>query len=208
MKAPLGSPQHFDDALAHFQKTDKKLAGIVENLGYQKFNFKERYFESLVRIIIGQQVSVKAAEAIYNKFLHGVGGDMKPSALYDFVAADLRPFGVSSQKANYIIDLVRLFNEEKQKFENIESLSDEDVISLLVQVKGIGRWTAQIFLMFTLGRPDVFPVDDLGLKNAMVKLYGWKTIPEKEKLFQKAKKWSPYSTIASRYLWMSLNNKP
>jgi DNA-3-methyladenine glycosylase II len=207
MKAPLGSRQHYEDALAHFQLKDKKLASLVEQQGYQKFHFRERYFESLVRIIIGQQVSVKAAEAIYNKFLQGIGGDMIPSAFYELEPSDLRPFGVSSQKSAYIIDLVKHFNSNQKLFENIEELSDEEIIKLLVQVKGIGNWTAQIFLMFTLGRANIFPVDDLGLKNAMLKLYGWKTMPTKDKLIEKAKKWSPYSTLASRYLWMSLNNK-
>lgn len=207
MKSPLGSKKHFEEALAHFKVKDKKLAVIVEEIGYKKLHFEVDYFESLVSAIISQQVSVAAAASIQKKLTQGIGGQIIPSAFVGLSKEDLRVFGVSNQKAGYLLDLVDHFVGHPEKYEHLDEKSDEEIEKMLVEVKGIGPWTAQMFLMFTMGRPDVFAPDDFGLKNAMIKLYGWKSIPDKKKLLQTAKKWSPYRTLASRYLWMSLNNK-
>lgn len=208
MKSPLGSKKHFEEALAHFKVKDKKLAVLVEEIGYKKLHFEVDYFESLVSAIISQQVSVAAAASIQKKLTQGIGGQLIPSAFVGLTKEDLRVFGVSGQKAGYLLDLVEHFVGNPEKYEHLDEKSDEEIEKMLVEVKGIGPWTAQMFLMFTMGRPDVFAPDDLGLKYAMAQLYGWKSIPEKKKLLAVAQKWSPYKTLASRYLWMSRKNNP
>lgn len=207
MKSPLGSKKHFEEALAHFKVKDKKLAALVEEIGFVKLHFEVDYFESLVSAMISQQVSVAAAASIQKKLTQGIGGQITPSAFKGLTKEDLRPFGVSNQKAGYLLDLVDHFVQFPEKYEHLDEKSDDEILNMLIEVKGIGPWTAQMFLMFTMGRSDVFAPDDLGLKNAMVKLYGWKSIPDKKKILSTAQKWSPYRTLASRYLWVSLKNK-
>jgi DNA-3-methyladenine glycosylase II len=184
------------------------MADLMQSFGPLKAAKAHPYFQSLVSSIISQQVSIKAADSIYNKLLAGIGGKMLPELMAHLSPEQLRSFGVSPQKAGYLLDLSRHFLENPKKFEHLDRYSDEEVIASLIEVKGIGRWTAQMFLMFTLQRTDVFAPDDLGLKNAMIKLYGWKTPPDKIKLEKQAAKWSPHRTLASRYLWASLHNKP
>jgi DNA-3-methyladenine glycosylase II len=120
----------------------------------------------------------------------------------------LREFGISNQKAGYILDIAGHFNQSPGKFASLQKFSDEEVIQTLTEIKGIGVWTAQMFLMFTLGRPDVFPVADLGIKNAMIRVYKWRTDPDKDKMLRASLKWAPHRTAVSRYLWHSLANEP
>lgn len=199
---------NYTSTLAHFEAKDKKIASLMKEIGELEFLPERDYFTSLVGSIISQQVSVKAADSIYKKLQSGIGGKMLPQNIAHCSADDLRAFGVSPQKAKYLLDLSHHFIHEKHRFAHLSELDDEEVIEALVQIKGIGKWTAQMFLMFTLGRPNVFAPDDLGIRNAMMRLYGWKEIPAKEKMERKAKAWAPYKTIACRYLWKSLNNKP
>lgn len=183
------------------------MADLIRQIGELEFLPEKDYFISLVSSIISQQVSVKAAESIFKKLESGLRGTLTPKAILNCSPEELRTYGVSPQKANYLLDLAYHFQHESHRFQHLEELTDEEVIAALVQIKGIGKWTAQMFLMFTLGRTDVFAPDDLGIRNAMMRLYGWKEIPTKEKMERKANSWKPYRTIACRYLWKSLNNK-
>jgi DNA-3-methyladenine glycosylase II len=199
---------NYNEALKHFEKKDPKVALLMHEIGELGFISEKDYFISLVNSIISQQVSVKAAESIFKKLESGLKGALTPSAILSCSPEGLRAFGVSPQKAKYLLDLAHHFQYESHRFQRLEELTDDEVIEALVQIKGIGKWTAQMFLMFTLGRKDVFAPDDLGIRNAMMRLYGWKQIPTKDKMERKSKTWSPYKTIACRYLWKSLNNKP
>lgn len=164
------------------------------------------YFASLSRSIIGQQVSVAAANAIASRFTEKTG--MDPVRVVALSDEDIKTIGLSKQKAGYIRDLASHFVSNQEVYNHLESLSDEEVILELTAVKGIGVWTAQMFLMFTLLRPDVFAPDDAGLQRAMLKLYKWDSLPPKNELVAAAENWRPYRTIASLHLWQSLDNNP
>jgi len=164
------------------------------------------YFASLVRSIIGQQVSVAAARTIAGRFIEKTNMEsVKVVALSD---EELRAIGLSRQKAGYIRDLAHHFVANPDIYNHLNDLNDEDVIADLIAVKGIGAWTAQMFLMFTLCRPDVFAPDDVGLQRAMMHLYEWETLPPKKELAAASEKWRPYRTIACLHLWHSLDNNP
>ncbi len=195
---------NYDDVVSHLESHDRKLAALIADIGPLDFKLQTDHFYSLVSAIISQQLSTKAAATIKSRFVAGMGGKLEPESILLYTKEDLREFGISNQKASYILDLSNHFVSDRGKFANLSKMKDEDVIKTLIEVKGVGVWTAQMFLMFTLGRQDVFAPLDLGLKNAMIKLYGWKTLPDKEKLEKTALKWSPYRTLASLYLWRSL----
>lgn len=164
------------------------------------------YFTSLARSIIGQQVSVAAARAIAGRFEEAT--TMNPARAAALTDEEVKTIGLSKQKSSYIRDLAQHFVDDPAVYNHLGSLSDDKVITELTAVKGIGVWTAQMFLMFTLGRPDVFAPDDVGLQRAMLRLYEWDTLPPKKYLAVIAEKWQPYRTVASLHLWQSLDNTP
>jgi DNA-3-methyladenine glycosylase II len=207
MLRPRKQQWDFHAVLAYIESRDKRMAALISSIGPLEWRVGGDYFDSLSRAIVGQQVSVKAAESIYQKFLAGMGGALVPSTVSQFTVEELRRFGLSPQKSGYIADLAHHFIHQPGRFLHLAELDDGEVIRALVEVKGIGKWTAQMFCMFTLGRQDVFAADDLGVRNAMIRVYGWKTLPDKEKLEHIAARWSPYRTIMCRYLWHSLNNE-
>jgi DNA-3-methyladenine glycosylase II len=183
-------------------KNDPILGDLIERQKPLTPPARTGYFFSLCRSIIGQQVSVAAAEAIFERF--EAATDMRPERIVSLSDQELRAVGLSRQKASYLRDLAGHFLENPNIYEHLDSLSDDEVIAELVRVKGIGIWSAQMFLLFTLGRPDVFAVDDVGIQRAMKLLYGWDTMPEKTKLLTIADTWRPYRSVACWYLWKSL----
>ena len=197
--------------IKHLKKHDSILKRVIDKSGIIiiKPRNKKDYFKSLVRAIIGQQLSVKAAQTITNRFIALFRGKEFPTPEEIIKTRDtkLREAGLSSQKISYIKDLSKRVVSKEIDFGRIEKLEDEDAIGALIQVKGIGRWTAEMFLMFSLGRQDVFSHGDLGLKNAMKNLYGLRKHPSFKKTLEISKKWIPYRTLACRYLWASSDNK-
>ncbi len=185
---------------------DPLLGAIIKKQKLVASEPRSDYFASLVRSIIGQQVSVAAARAIANRF--EAQTDMKPDQVMALSDEDMRTIGLSKQKAGYIRDLSAHFVNDPTVYNHLEKLSDDEVIQELTEVKGIGVWTAQMFLMFTLGRQDVFAPDDGGLQRAIVRLYGWEALPHKKDLVVFSEKWRPYRTVACLHLWHSLDNKP
>jgi len=164
------------------------------------------YFWSLARSIIGQQVSVASASAIFARL--EAATELKPKQVLELADEQWRAIGVSRQKERYVRDLAQRFADNRRIYEHLERLEDEAVIAELVAVKGIGVWTAQMFLIVTLVRLDVFAPDDIGLQRAMKLLYGWETMPPRAELEAWAERWRPWRTIASWHLWASLNNSP
>jgi DNA-3-methyladenine glycosylase II len=160
----------------------------------------------LVCSIISQQISGYAAASIIRRLrkLAGPGG-LRAATLAKFSIAELRSVGLSPQKASYVTDLVQKVNDGTVNLRQIGRLSDEQAIEQLIQVKGIGRWTAQMFLIFSLGRLDVFPHDDLGVRSAIRNNYGLADLPDKETAIEIAEPWRPFSSIASWYCWQSLD---
>jgi DNA-3-methyladenine glycosylase II len=196
-------------AIEHFKKADPKLAAAAAKLKLSPFRKQGDHWKSLVTAILSQQISSKAADTIIGRFiaLFAPHPFPTPEDILKATPAKLRKAGISRQKMGYLKDLARHVAEKKIDFKKIEKQSDEEVITELVAVKGIGRWTAEMFLIFELRRPDVFSAGDLGLRNAIKRLYGLRKDPTPQQMEKLAKAWSPHRSLASRYLWASLDNR-
>ena len=166
----------------------------------------DRYFESLLDTIIAQQLSGKVASVISKRFFDYFEGDVRPEMLVATPDENLRSLGLSYQKINYLKSLSDCILTHKVDLHHLERLSDQEVIDMLVQIKGIGVWTAQMFLMFSLGREDVFSVGDLGLRNAVKRLYNNPELTH-QAIENIAEKWSPYRSIVSHFLWHAWDGK-
>lgn len=199
----------FTQAQQYLKSVDAKLAELIKvhELKPQR-KLSRTHFEALVEAIVSQQLSVKAADTIFARFVSLFPNQKfpPPEVVLKLPLSKFRKVGISAQKANYIKDLSGKIVSGDLKLNLLHRLENEEVISELVKVKGIGRWTAEMFLMFTLRRPDVFSNGDLGLRNAIQKLYKMKTPPTEKQLDRISKHWSPHRTTASRYLWKSLEN--
>jgi DNA-3-methyladenine glycosylase II len=200
------APEIIEQAEQALIQADPALGALIQRQTLKPMEPRTDYFASLCRAIVGQQVSVVAAHAIYARL--EAGTNMLPSAVEALSYEQTRIIGLSKQKTTYIQDLARHYANNPAMYTYLEKLPDEEVIAELVQVKGIGTWTAQMFLMFTLGRMNVFAPDDAGLQNAILQLYKFESLPPKRELVQLAENWAPYKTIASLHLWESLNSSP
>lgn len=199
--------------IAHFKKSDplffKVVLKVYSRFGDEIFHLekKELLFERLVESIVSQQLSVKASDAIYKRIIEIVPGKiLKPDKLLEINDEDLREAGLSYGKVKYIKDLSNRIKSGQLNLESLEKLDDEGVIRELTKVKGIGIWTAEMFLISALGREDIFSHGDLGLKNAVKRVYGFDKYDE-EVVKKIVIKWSPYRTFAARILWRSLEFK-
>jgi len=197
------TPEYWDEAKRHLARQDKVLAKLIRK--YPEADIKPRgdAFQALARAIVGQQISVKAAKSIYGRFEACVG-KVKPANVVAKEAAELRACGFSGQKVSYVKDLARRFHEGEVKPRRWNSMADEDIIAELVAVKGIGRWTAEMFLMFHLFRPDVLPVDDLGLLRAMERNYNAGRALTKDRMRKIGAPWRPFASVGTWYMWRSL----
>lgn len=206
---PLTRPQ-IKLAQQHLQNADPLLAAVIERIGPPQLHRETNVWRALSSSIIGQQISVHAARAIRGRFAAIVPEQdyPTPQQILDATDETLRGVGLSGNKVLSIRDLARHIIEDKITPQKIARLSDEEIIALLVPIRGIGRWTAEMFLLFSLHRPDVFAVDDLGLRNAMHKLYNLDTSPTPARMRELAEPWRPYRSVASWYLWRSLDNEP
>jgi DNA-3-methyladenine glycosylase II len=165
-------------------------------------------FRALVHAIIAQQLSTKAAATIERRVSALFAGAASPATLASVTDTQLRAAGMSFQKIRYLRDLCERVQDGSLDLKLLQALSDEDVIVALTQVKGIGRWTAEMFLMFRLHRPDVLPVGDLGIVKAVQRAYGLRKVPSPERLRRLGEPWRPYRSVACWYLWASLDNAP
>jgi len=193
-------------------KRDPILADIIKRHGAcQLGSARDRFdhFAMLVRAIVSQQLSTKAAHTIHTRLIALMPeGKATPAALAALAEAQLRAVGISRQKAAYLRDLAEKVASGDVPLENIDELEDEAIVTALTRIKGIGRWTAEMFLIFRLQRPDVLPVGDLGIVNAMQKAYRMRKKPTPERMRKIGEAWRPYRSIASWYLWRSLDNEP
>lgn len=186
---------------------DKYIGPLIKKYGHCRIkkSSRNKYFTDLVESITSQQLSGKAASTIFNRVRSLCKKVIDPRTILALEEEKLRKAGLSYAKIKYIKDLSRQIARGELHLNKLDRLSDEDVIQNLIKVKGIGRWTAEMFLMFSLARPDVFPVDDLGIRKGFEKTTGKK--PDKEKMLSFShKRWGPYRTTASWYLWRSLEN--
>ncbi len=184
------------------------MAKIIARVKLKEHKGHKRYFEALTGAIISQQLSTKAADTIKKRFVALFGGGKFPKPAEVLKKSDrvLRSAGLSFQKISYIKSLAQLIERGSIDFKKFKKMSDEEIITTLTEVKGIGRWTAEMFLMFCLSRPDVFSHGDLGLKNAIKKWYKLDQKLHSKKYHRLVESWSPHRTTAARYLWASLNN--
>lgn len=195
-------------------RRDPVLAAIIRrhgacSLGAARDRFD--HFAMLVRAIVFQQLSTKAATTIHDRLI-GCLPDGGPAATANALArvtdAQMRAAGISRQKAGYLRDLCDKVQSGAVPLSHVDAMSDEEVIAALTQVKGIGRWTAEMFLIFRLQRPDVLPLGDLGIVTAIQKAYGLRRKPTPDRMRKLGEAWRPYRSVASWYLWRSLDNEP
>lgn len=203
----MTTPLFYKKASDYLSKRDKKLAKIIGQTKLDPLNLHRDYFRELTESIIGQQLSVKAADTILRRFYLLMIGPITPEKVIKLDAEEIRKAGISYQKISYIKDLAKKFQDKEIEFDNFGKLTDEKIIEELILVRGIGRWTAEMFLIFGLGRPDVFSYGDLGLRRAIERLYKIGELSEIEAI-RISEKWKPYRSVASRYLWRSLDNEP
>lgn len=191
-------------AISHLKKSDPILSQIIERVGDYRIQFREPGFETLVKSIVFQQLSGKVANVIFGRLLDAVKGNLTPEAILKLRPSRMRTLGLSTQKTAYIRDLARHTRDGAVVFDDLPELTDSEIIERLTQVKGIGVWTVQMFLMFALRRTDVLPTGDLGIRNAMRKAYNLPEMPTPAEMEAIASAWRPYCTVASWYLWRSL----
>jgi DNA-3-methyladenine glycosylase II len=166
-------------------------------------------YHALLRAIVGQQLSTKAAGSINARVEELYGGKVpKPKQIVETDPQELRDVGLSWSKVSYVRDLAERVDDGELDLKKVSELPDDEVVERLTEVKGIGRWTAEMFLIFHLGRPDVLPVGDLGIRRGAQITYGMEELPEAEELEKIAEPWRPHRTLASLYLWRSLHNEP
>jgi DNA-3-methyladenine glycosylase II len=195
-------------------RADKVLKRVMEERGpidpaIDRRGSRPDPFEAVARAIVGQQLSTKAARSIWEKLLSQFGGEtLTPEALLRKRPQTLRKAGLSNAKVEFLRDLASRVKDGRLDFKRIKDLPDEDVIADLIEVKGVGQWTAEMFLMFHLGREDVVSVGDLGIRRAVQIAYEMKDLPGPEELEKLAEEWRPHRTLACLYLWRSLDNTP
>ncbi len=204
------TPAYWNQAKAELSAADPTMAGIIAAYPGELMQSRGDAFYTLARSIVGQQISVKAADAVWNRFELSVQTVNTASVLAE-TEENLRECGLSRQKITYLRNIAAHFEENNVKKGFFEGFSDESAIDFLTEIKGVGRWTAEMFLMFHLVRPDVLPVDDIGLQKGVEKHYAINATDarsRKSELIEIAEKWRPWRTVATWYLWRSLDPVP
>ena len=191
-------------AIHHLSTHDPVLSDIIQRVGDYGIQFRPPDFETLVKSIVFQQLSGRVASVIFGRLAAAVKGVVTPESILKLRPSRMRTLGLSTQKTAYIRDLARHTRAGTVVFEDLAALPDDEVILRLTKVKGIGVWTVHMFLIFALQRTDVLPTGDLGIRNAIRKAYNLEALPTPEEMERMAGRWRPYCTVASWYLWRSL----
>ena len=194
-------------AVNHLKKSDPVLRAIIERVGPCRMQFAPAEFTRLAEAIVYQQLNGKAAATIFDRFVALAGDPLTPEGILKLTDAQMRGVGLSKQKSSYLKDLAAKTAAGELNFARLPDLSDDEVIEHLTQVKGIGVWTAHMFLMFSLRRPDVLPTGDYGVQMAVKKHYRKRKLPKPKDMEKIARAWAPYRSIACWYMWRSLDIK-
>ncbi len=194
-------------AILHLKKSDPHLARIIEQVGPCRMEFSEPTFHNLAEAILYQQLNGKAAATIFDRFTALAGDPLTPRGILKLTDAQMRGVGLSRQKTAYLRDLSERTQAGLLEFERMTEMPEEEVIAHLTQVKGVGVWTAHMFLMFTLRRPDILPTGDYGVQAAIKKHYKKRKWPKPAVMEKIARPWSPFRSVACWYLWRSLDVK-
>jgi DNA-3-methyladenine glycosylase II len=192
-------------AVRHLKQADPVMAAIIKSVGPCHITYREPVFETIVRSIMFQQLNGTAARTIYERLQHAVGGKITPESLNELSDSDLRRVGLSRQKIAYLRDLIERTLSGEIEFARLPEMSDDDVIEHLTRVKGVGVWTAHMFLIFALRRPNVMPTLDYGVQMAVRKWYRKRKLPKHDQIMKLARNWEPYCSVACWYLWRSMD---
>jgi DNA-3-methyladenine glycosylase II len=209
--AEAATPEFWDEACRHLAKRDRVLKKLIPRFGEARLQSRGDAFTTLARSIVGQQISVKAAQAVWDRFCatHNPSGNaLVAHKVQRLTVAKMREAGLSARKCEYLLDLARHFATEQVHPDAWARMDDEDVIAELVAIRGIGRWTAEMFLIFHLLRPNVLPLDDLGLlKGISVNYFSGEPVSRAEAR-EVGEGWAPYRSVATWYIWRSLDPVP
>jgi DNA-3-methyladenine glycosylase II len=209
--AATASPEYWDEACRHLSRRDRVLKKLIPTFGEARLQSRGDAFTTLARSIVGQQISVKAAQSVWDRFALAVGGPsnrLSPGAVSQLPVDKLRGAGLSARKAEYLQDLARHFADERVHPAQWKAMDDDAIIDELVAIRGIGRWTAEMFLIFHLMRPDVLPLDDLGLiKGISVNYFSGEPVSRAE-VREVGDAWAPFRSVAVWYIWRSLDPLP
>lgn len=205
----LKTKSEITKGIDHLSKVDPRVKILIKNFGIPKFPKQNNYFRTLIRAIVYQQLSGKVATIIFDRFiaLYKDKDFPTPEEVLKTKVSKLRSVGLSERKAEYVLGIAKSFTEENWSPQKISKMSNDDVKEKLIQLKGIGPWTAEIFLMFTLNRPDVICLDDYGIQKGFMLFYNKRKLPDRKFMERESKKWSPYKTIMATYLWNLADKK-
>ena len=192
-----------------FLKKDKEMQFLIKKFGRPDFNQGQDYFQSLFRSIVFQQLSGKAAKTIYERLVSLIPktSNLCPNEVLKLDKDEMRKAGLSFQKINYVRNLADYFENNSLQKKDFDEMTDEEISKELIQIKGIGQWTVDMFLMFTLNRADILPYKDLGIQKGIMKIFKMKNLPSKKEMENCSRKWRPYRTIACWYLWRIADDK-
>jgi DNA-3-methyladenine glycosylase II len=209
--AAVSAPEYWDDACRHLGRRDRVMRKLIPKFGEARLQSRGDAFTTLARSIVGQQISVPAAQSVWGKFVETIDSPstrVAPRAVLAAANADLRKAGLSVRKCEYLVDLARHFEDGRVHVKQWQVMEDEAIIEELVAIRGIGRWTAEMFLIFHLMRPDVLPLDDLGLlKGISVNYFSGEPVSRAEAR-EVGEGWTPFRSVATWYIWRSLDPLP
>lgn len=200
-------PLYWDEACQHLMKKDRVMRKLIPLFGDARLVTRGDAFVTLARSIVGQQISVKAAQSVWDRF-SALTRRVSPASVLKMNIDDMRAAGLSARKVEYLVDLALHFQDGKLSFKQWPDMNDEDIIDELVAVRGIGRWTAEMFLIFHLMRPNVLPLDDVGLINGISKNYFSGETVSRSDAREVASAWAPFCSVATWYIWRSLDPLP
>ena len=200
-------PEYWDDACRHLTKSDRVMKRLIPQFGEARLESRGDAFVTLARSIVGQQISVKAAQTVWDRFAK-LSRRLTPGQVLKLKVDDMREAGLSARKVEYLVDLALHFEQAQVSVKAWTHMSDEDIIPELVAIRGIGRWTAEMFLIFHLMRPNVLPLDDVGLINGISRNYFSGEAVSRSEAREVAQAWAPYCSVATWYIWRSMDPVP
>jgi DNA-3-methyladenine glycosylase II len=206
-KVTIATPEYWDEACKHLMRKDRVLKRLIPQFGEASLQSRGDAFVTLARSIVGQQVSVKAAQTVWDRFAK-LSRQITPTHVLKLKVDDMRAAGLSARKVEYIVDLALHFDNGALNVKKWSEMTDDAIIDELVAIRGIGRWTAEMFLMFHLMRPNVLPLDDVGLINGISRNYFSGEAVSRSEAREVAAPWAPYCSVATWYIWRSLDPLP
>ena len=201
------APEYWQEACRHLMKRDRVLKKLIPQHPGVSLQSRGDAFVTLARSIVGQQISVKAAQSVWDRF-HALPRKMTPAQVLKLKVDDMRAAGLSARKVEYLVDLALHFADKRVRVTEWPQMDDEAIIAELVAIRGIGRWTAEMFLIFHLMRPNVLPLDDIGLQNGISRAYFSGEPVSRSEIREVASTWSPFCSVATWYIWRSLDPLP